>query len=69
MGLAAGASSLSYSHIDVTGANLSPLVVAADNGAITVSGAGSVPEPSVILLLTIGGVEAISLWGKKGLTT
>ncbi len=61
-----GSSALNFSFIDITGLNFSPLLLdTIQSGNVTVTGATNVPEPSVIILLSMGVLGIFGFNQKK----
>jgi len=63
--LAVGSSPLSYSYSDVTGLNSSALSPDLLTGNITVTGTGPVPEPSTLMLLSLGVLGMLAAKRRK----
>ena len=63
--LAVGSSLLSYSYSDVTGLNSSALSPDLLTGNITVTGTGPVPEPSTLMLLSLGVLGMLAAKRRK----
>lgn len=63
--LAVGSSPLSYSYSDVTGLNSSALSPDLLTGNITVTGTDPVPEPSTLMLLSLGVLGMLAAKRRK----
>lgn len=63
--LAVGSSPLSYSYSDVTGLNATALVPDLLTGTINVTGTSPVPEPSTLMLMSLGALGLLTAKRRK----